>query len=87
MIEIKVKDIDGLSDIDLLETVYKKVPLWKWVKFNGTKYQRVTPKNNKVVKNPYHFKDMGDIYKGNGLTNDSDDEMVNMVCSYKIVIE
>lgn len=48
---------------------------------------RSTPKNNKYFKHPYHFHlAVEDIYKGNVLFRDSDGEMVNSGCSYKVVV-
>ncbi len=78
---------EGLSELDYLEKIYKKVRLEELVKFNGKGYMRSTPKNNKYFKHPYHFHlAVKDIYKGNVLFRDSDGEMVNTGCHYKVVI-
>lgn len=78
---------EGLSELDYLEKIYKKVRLGELVKFNGKVYMRSTPKNNKYFKHPYHFHlSVKDIYEGNVLLRDSDGEMVNSWCPYKVVI-
>lgn len=83
----KLKYQDGLSELDYLEQIYKKVRLHEIVKFNGKVYMRVTPRNNKFYKSPYHFCLLvRDIYQGNILTLDDDGEHVNSVCHYKIEI-
>lgn len=79
---------DGLSELDYLEKIYKKVKLRELVKFNGKAYMRLTPKNNKYWKYPYHFHSLEEnIYSGNMKHQDQDGELVNIGCDYKIEIE
>lgn len=79
---------EGLTELDYLEQIYKKVKLEQTVKFNGKVYMRVTPKNNKYYKNPYHFYVVNrDIYSGNVKLMDEDEELVNSICNYKLEIE
>lgn len=78
---------EGLSELDYLEKIYKKVRLEELVKFNGKVYMRSVPVNNKYRKHPYHFHlAVKDIYKGNVLFRDGDGVMVNSGCYYKVVI-
>lgn len=78
---------EGLSELDYLEQIYKKVKLNETVKFNGKVYTRVVPKNNKYYKNPYHFYlSVEDIYNGNMLVIDADKEHVKKICTYKLEI-
>lgn len=79
---------DGLSELDYLEKIYKKVKIGELVKFNGKGYMRSTPKNNKYFKHPYHFHlAVSDIYKGNVRLQDEDGELVTIVCHYKVEIQ
>lgn len=79
---------EGLSELDYLEEVYKKVKIGELVKLNGKGYMRSTPKNNKYFKNPYHFHlAVSDIYKGNIRLQDEDGELVTTVCHYKVEIQ
>lgn len=90
---LKVKSLylesqEGLTEFDYLEQIYKKVKLQETVKFNGKVYMRVTPRNNKYYKNPYHFYILNhDIYSGNVKLMDEDGELVNSICNYKIEIK
>lgn len=78
---------EGLSELDYLEKIYKKVRIGELVKFNGKGYKRSTPKNNKYFKCPYHFHIVSDnIYEGNMHVIDSDRESVKFLCEYKVVI-
>lgn len=78
---------NGLSELEYLEQIYRKVKLNEMVKFNGKVYIRTTPKNNKYYKSPYHFYlAVKDIYSGNVRIMDSDGELVNSICEYKIEI-
>lgn len=78
---------EGLSDLEYLEKIYKKVKLSEYVKFNGKAYVRVVPKNNKYFKHPYHFDvAVKDIYKGNIQIRDFDGEFVCFRCHYKAII-
>lgn len=77
-----------LSDLDLLEQVCNKVRLGEIVKFHGKAYRRVTPKNNKVYKYPYHFYCCSEnIYAGSFLTEDDDGEAVNTLCEYSAILK
>lgn len=79
---------EGLSELEYLEKIYKKVKLEELVKFNGKVYRRIPPKNNKHFKYPYHFHlAVTDIYKGNVLFRDADGELVNSGCRYKVIIQ
>ncbi len=78
---------EGLSDLDYLEKIYKKVKLEELVKLNGKAYRRSTPKNNKNFKYPYHFHVASkDIYAGNVKFTDIDGELVNTGCHHKVEI-
>ena len=58
------------------------------VKFNGKAYTRITPKNTKYYKYPYHFElTVKNIYGGNMTIVDKDEEEVTLICDYKLVIE
>ena len=84
---LKLPYQEGLTELDYLEQVYKKVKLGERVKFNGKVYTRITPKNNKYLKHPYHFYlSTKDIYKGDSMIVDEDDETVNTICECKIEI-
>lgn len=79
---------EGLSELDYLEKIYKKVKIGELIKFNGKGYMRSTPKNNKYYKIPYHFHlVVSNIYKGNILLQDGDGEFVTTVCHYKVEIQ
>ena len=78
---------DGVEDLEYLEQIYKKVPLGARVKFNGKCYTRIVPKKNKALQYPYHFYlSVKDIYDGNMLVVDEDDEEVTVLCNYKVEI-
>lgn len=78
---------DNFTDLDYLEQIYKKVRVQETVQFNGKGYKRIYPKNNKFHKYPYHFYMFSnDIYEGAMLTNNKWDELVNVSCNYKAVI-
>ena len=84
----RLKYQEGLTELDYLEQIHKKVRLQETVKFNGKVYMRVTPKNNKYYKNPYHFYVLNhDIYSGNVKLFDEDGELVNSICNFKIEIQ
>lgn len=84
----RLKHEDGLSELDYLEKVHKKVRVQELVKFNGKAYKRSPPKNNKYNKCPYHFYvAVEDIYSGNIKLRDEDGELVNVGCQYKLIIE
>lgn len=75
------------SDFDYLEKIYKKVKLGETVKINGKVYIRTVPKNNKFYKHPYHFYlSNPNIYKGDILIVDDDEELVTSRCCYKIIV-
>lgn len=79
---------EGLTELDYLEQIYKKVKMYESVKFNGKVYVRIRPRNNKFYQSPYHFMLLSsDIYRGNVKLVDGDGELVNSVCSYKIKIK
>lgn len=78
---------DGLTELEYLEQIYKKVRLNERVKFNGKVYTRIVPKNNKYFKHQYHFcLSVSDIYKGNFMVIDEEGESVNSICEYKVEI-
>lgn len=79
---------EGLSDLDYLEKIFKKIRLDEIVKFNGKAYKRIVPKNNKYMKYPYHFYVLSDdIYRGNVLFRDRDGESVNVGWHHKLEIK
>ena len=78
---------EGLSDLDYLEKIYKKVKLEELVKLNGKDYRRSTQKNNKYIKYSYHFHVANDdIYAGNVKFTDIDGELVNTGWHHKVEI-
>ena len=82
-----VKTSEQETDLDLLEQIYKKVPLDGQVKFNGKAYVRCRPVKNKYLTIPYHFRVIDkDIYSRNIQTWDGE-ESVNLYCEYKAVIK
>lgn len=79
---------EGISDLDYLEKIFKKVNLEEIVKFNGKAYKRIVPKNNKYMKYPYHFYVLSDdIYNGNVRFNDRDGELVSVGWHHKLEIK
>lgn len=88
MKEFKLHYKEGFTELDYLEQIYAKVKLKEKVKFNGKAYTRITPKNNKYYKYPYHFElTVKNIYDGNMTIVDKDGEEVTLICDYKLVIE
>lgn len=86
--EIKCCVSQNENSLEILERVYKLIKIGEFVKYNGKVYMRIRPKNNMYYKYPYHFKVISDnIYVGNVLMRDSDDESVNTICDYKIVLD
>ena len=82
-----VKTSEEETDLDLLEQVYKKVPMDGQVKFNGKAYRRCRPVKNKHCVIPYHFYLADkDIYSSNMRTWDGE-EYTNLFYEYKAVIK
>lgn len=79
-----VKNIEGQTNLELLEQIYTKVKLGEYIKFNGHAYRRTRTLNTTSAKYPYHFTDCGDIYSGSLLIEDDDGEDVKTLCQYKI---
>lgn len=84
---IRVSNVQGQTDAEILEKVYRLVRVGEYVKFKGKAYVRVSPRRNKYFKQPLHFVLLSDdIYAGSYGIVDDDGETVSVACHYRVTL-